>query len=722
MSQTRPDEIQSKQNKIPYYPNTKVNANLSMIRNISQSGRRILTFPAVHPCESIAPSTLLPSLITLCKAISSFQHRLSCFPCNKRNARNAIRLTHLLQPFLHEIRDCHSGLPDPATLSLSELHLTFQKLLFLLEDLSREGAKLYILMESDRVATQFRVISRSIATALDVFPFGSVEISEETKEHTLLLNVQARKGRFEFEEEDKRVVMSVVSSLTRFENQVPPDEGDLRWVIEYIGVKGWNECNKEVKFLEGEIGFKGSDEKRNKVTLLSSLVGFMSYCRCLVMEVVDCEESNKKIEGRRENRIESEIDLSLSCLNPDDFRCPISLELMSDPVTIETGHTYDRSSILKWFRSGNLTCPNTAKRLITTEMVPNLVLRKLIQQYCYANDISIPFVDLGRRNREGTTRVEPESVAAEGAMRMLASFLKGKIENGSGEEMNRGALEIRLISKTSVFNRSCLVEAGLVPLLLRLLSSMDSLTQENAAAALLNLSKCAKSRSVMVEKRGLELIVGVLKKGVKMEARQHAAAVLFYLSAEYGNLIGKEAEAIPALIRLIKDGSYRSKKNGLVAIFGLLKHAENHRRVIEGGAVPLLVGILKGSENEDLITDSLAVLATLAEKREGMFAIIEEEGLHVAVEILSCSSSRVGREHCVGLLLSLSLNGGEEVVGYLVKSPSLMGSLYSQLSEGTSRARKKASALIRILHDFYERRSSGFKISLIPQEQFIHVR
>ena len=89
-----------------------------------------------------------------------------------------------------------------------------------------------------------------MATALDVFPFGSVEISEETKEHVLLLNEQARRARLEFEQEDKRVVVSVVSGLTRFENRVPPGEGDLKWVLEYIGVKKWSECNKEVKFLE----------------------------------------------------------------------------------------------------------------------------------------------------------------------------------------------------------------------------------------------------------------------------------------------------------------------------------------------------------------------------------------------------------------------------------------------------------------------------------------
>ncbi|KAL2349391.1 hypothetical protein Fmac_003391 [Flemingia macrophylla] len=686
-----------------------------MIRNISGSGRRILTSPAIIPCENVAPSTLLRSLIALSDAVLSFRRK--SFPCNKRNATNAIRFTLLLQPFLHEIRDCDSGLPDPGTLSLSELHFAFQKLLFLLEDLSREGAKLYLSMESDRVASQFRVVSRSVATALEVFPFGSVRISEETKEHVLLLSEQARRVRFEYEEEDQRAVMSVVSGLARFERGVAPDEGDLKWVLDYIGVRGWSDCNKEVKFLEGEIGFQSLNEEKRKVGLFSSLMGFMSYCRCVVMEVVHCEESKRKNDA-------SEKSLSLSFCNSDDFRCPISLELMSDPVTIETGHTYDRSSILKWFRSGNATCPKTGKSLNSTELVPNLVLRRLIQQYCHAKGISI--VDLGRRNRDIPRTTEPGSVAAEAATKMLASFLKERIESGSGEQKNKSAFEIRIISKASIFIRSCLVEEGLVPLLLKLLSSRDSSTQENAAAALLNLSKCAKSRSMMVEKWGLEMIVGVLKNGVKIEARQHAAAVLFYLASnsEHGNLIGLEAEAIPSLIRLVKDGSDRSKKNGLVAIFGLLKHQNNHSRVLESGVVPLLVEILKSCEKEDLITDSLAILAALAEKSsEGVLEILHCGALHVGVEILSCSStSRVGKEHCVALLLSLALNGGEDVVACLVKSPSLMGSLYSQLSEGTSRASKKASAFIKVLHDFYERRPSGFKTSVIPQEHFIHVR
>ncbi|KAE9613389.1 hypothetical protein Lal_00016398 [Lupinus albus] len=692
-----------------------------MIRNINGSDRRVLTFPAVHPCEDISLSTLLSSLITLSHTISNFKCKF--FSSNKRNATKVINLVQLLQPFLQEIRENESGLlpgSGSVTLCFSELHLTFQKLRFLLEDLTREGARLRMLMESSRVASQFRVLSRSVATALDVFSFGSVEV--ELKEQVDLLMNHARKGKFEVEPNDKRAIMVVMEALTRFENQFDPNEGDVRWVLDHIGVRTWSECNKEVKFLDSEIGFEGFNEGSRKVGFLCSLMALMSYCRCLYMEVV--EEGNKKCDKVGESSIENEIGMVLSFINSDDFRCPISLELMSDPVTIETGHTYDRCSILKWFTSGNLICPKTGKRLGSIELVPNLVLRRLIQQYCYAN--SIPTADLGRKTRDISRNVQPGSLAQEEAMKMVAGSLCGMFENRVVEEKNRAAFEMRLLSKTSIFNRSCLVEAGSVPLLLKLLSTRDSSAQENAIAALLNLSKYSKSRAMIVENWGLQLIVGVLKKGLKIEARQHAAAVLFYLASndEYRKVIGEEPYAIPSLIRLIKDdsGSDRAKKNGLVALFGLLLHQpENQKRVLEADAVSLLVNIIKGCEKEELVTDSLAVLAIVAERSEGAAAILHCGALPVALEILSCSTSRVGKEHCVSLLLSLSKNGGSDVVDYLVKSSSLMGSLYSQLSEGTSRASKKSSALIRILHDFYERRSSGSKVSVIPREQFIDV-
>ncbi|EEF36983.1 Spotted leaf protein, putative [Ricinus communis] len=592
------------------------------------------------------------------------------------------------------------------------------KVRFLLEDCTREDARLFMITKSDRVASQFRAFVRAMATGLDVLPLGLIEVPSEVRELIELVIIQARKARFEVDPDDKRVMEDVISILNQFENDVIPDRSDIKKVLDYVGVQEWSDCNKEVKLLDAEIGFDYANvEKKKELALLSSLIGFLIYARCVLFDSVDTKVTRQ--QQQLPTKCSKEL---LSIINVDDFRCPISLEIMKDPVTIETGHTYDRSSILKWFRSGNPTCPKTGKRLGSIELIPNLLLKGLIQQFCIQN--GIPTAETTKsKNRDITRTVLAGSLAAEGATKMVANFLADKLENGDSEDRNKAAYEIRLLSKASIFNRSCLVEAGAILFLLKLLLSKDSLSQENAIAGLLNLSKHSKSKPVIVENGGLELIVNVLKTGLRMEARQHAAATLFYLASveEYRILIGGSTEAVQALVDLAREGNDRARKNALVALYGLLMHFGNHRRVIAAGAVPLLLTLLTTCEKEELVTDSLAVLASLAEKPDGAKAILHSGSLPQIMGVLDSSTSRAGKEQCVCLLLALCINGGTDVVAILVKSPSLMGSLYSQLSEGTSRASKKASALIRILHEFYERSSSSSKTPVIPRERFIHV-
>ncbi|TQD81346.1 hypothetical protein C1H46_033064 [Malus baccata] len=686
-----------------------------MIQRSNGSSRRILTYPAVHPCEAIAPQTLLTSLIALTRNICSFKSKF--IASNARNGREIIRQIGVVRIFLEEVRDGSLGLPASAVLSLSELHLAFQKVQFLLEDLARDDARVWMLMNSSRVASQFRVLSRAMGTALDVLPLGSVSAAVEVKEHVQLVARQARKAGYEVDPDDIRVASAVWSVLSGFEKRVLPGVGDLKRVLEFLGIRKWSKCEKQVKFLDSENGLENLSEEKRDVALLSSLKGLMCYCRCVLFDVVDGEpgrRSEAKCGGGGE---------AVGCFNLEDFRCPISLEIMADPVTVATGQSYDRCSIAKWLRADNLSCPKTGEKLKNMEVVPNLALKRLIQQHCFENGGA--FADSGHRNRDiGRARLAVAgSLALEGAMQMVAEFLNGRLAVGTVEEQNKAAYEIRLLTKTSIFNRSCLVEAGVVPHLLKLLCSADSVTQENAIASLLNISKYSKSKAVIVENGGLNLMVGVLKKGLKSEARQHAAGTLFYLASteEYRRLIGENADAIPALMALIKDGTDRARKNALVAIFGLLTHPANHRRVIAAGVVPLLVHVLTSFDSEALVMDALAILSTLAEKADGSIAILRCKALDSIVGILNSSIPRAGKEFCVSLLLALCVNGSGDVVALMAKSPSLMGTLYSQLSEGTSRASKKASSLIRVLHEFHER-SSGSISPVLPQERFIHIR
>lgn len=64
---------------------------------------------------------------------------------------------------------------------------------------------------------------------------------------------------------------------------------------------------------------------------------------------------------------------------PATFCCPISMEVMNDPVMVATGHTYDRVCIVKWLSSGRGTCPLSGQRLRHSELTPNIALRNVIQ-------------------------------------------------------------------------------------------------------------------------------------------------------------------------------------------------------------------------------------------------------------------------------------------------------------------------------------------------------
>ncbi|KAK4284585.1 hypothetical protein QN277_001396 [Acacia crassicarpa] len=77
--------------------------------------------------------------------------------------------------------------------------------------------------------------------------------------------------------------------------------------------------------------------------------------------------------------------LDLGVPIPYHFRCPISFDLMHEPVTIPTGQTYDRTSIQSWFAAGNTTCPITRAPLPDFTLIPNHTLRRLIRDWCVSN-------------------------------------------------------------------------------------------------------------------------------------------------------------------------------------------------------------------------------------------------------------------------------------------------------------------------------------------------
>ncbi|KAB2607461.1 E3 ubiquitin-protein ligase LIN-1 [Pyrus ussuriensis x Pyrus communis] len=67
---------------------------------------------------------------------------------------------------------------------------------------------------------------------------------------------------------------------------------------------------------------------------------------------------------------------------PQDFICPLNGRLFEDPVTLETGQTFERLAIKTWLDQGNRTCPVTGKALECLVLpLPNSILKRVIRSW-----------------------------------------------------------------------------------------------------------------------------------------------------------------------------------------------------------------------------------------------------------------------------------------------------------------------------------------------------
>ncbi|KZC07174.1 WD repeat, SAM and U-box domain-containing protein 1 [Dufourea novaeangliae] len=82
------------------------------------------------------------------------------------------------------------------------------------------------------------------------------------------------------------------------------------------------------------------------------------------------------------NVIETPIDDSEI---PHEFLCPITHEIMKEPVRCSDGFTYERAAINEWFLCGKYTSPMTNKFLQDTSFITNIELRNMIYTFLHGN-------------------------------------------------------------------------------------------------------------------------------------------------------------------------------------------------------------------------------------------------------------------------------------------------------------------------------------------------
>ncbi|XP_020229692.1 U-box domain-containing protein 14 [Cajanus cajan] len=586
----------------------------------------------------------------------------------KRVYGNLVRRVKLLSPLFEELKDSDESLSDEQLQSFESLLVALDSAKTLLKAVN-QGSKLYQALQRNDTADKFQKVTEKIEAVLSEIPYNKLEISEEVREQIELVHAQFKRAKAQTEFVDIQLDLDMALA----QKEKDPEPAILKRLSEKLHLKTINDLRKESTELHELLITNG--EVGDSFEMITSLLSKLRDCVLKENPEVDTSECEKLSVKHR------------SPVIPDDFRCPISLELMKDPVIVSTGQTYERSCIQKWLDAGHKTCPKTQQTLVHTALTPNYVLKSLIALWCESNGIELP-------KKQGSCRTKkcgPSSLSD--CDRNAISALLYKLMSSDIEQQRAAAGELRLLAKRNADNRVCIAEAGAIPPLVDLLSSSDPRTQEHAVTALLNLSINDSNKGTIVNAGAIPDIVDVLKNG-SMEARENAAATLFSLSVLDENKVQiGAAGAIPALIKLLCEGTPRGKKDAATAIFNLSIYQGNKARAIKAGIVAPLIQFLKDAGG-GMVDEALAILAILVNHHEGRVAIGQAEPIPTLVEVIRTGSPR-NRENAVAVLWSLCT--GDPLQLKLAKEHGAEAALQELLENGTDRAKRKAGSILELL-------------------------
>ncbi|KAK6152981.1 hypothetical protein DH2020_012620 [Rehmannia glutinosa] len=348
---------------------------------------------------------------------------------------------------------------------------------------------------------------------------------------------------------------------------------------------------------------------------------------------------------------------------PPLFKCPISLDLFKDPVTLCTGQTYDRPCIQKWLESGNLTCPVTMQKLHDSSMVPNHTLRHLIDDWLRSN-----------------TRVDTKMISFDSIKKICES------DESTLENKIQVLEKVDYLSQELPFKNSCLIKLDFFGLLLEQVFSNNAqgslrFVEKSLFVALklmpfsdlksLNILKQESKYEVFLVlfekgniciKKSLCFFVGAISSCLQTRPLCEKLGKSVVLSRQIVYLIQQKSdhEAVEAGVRALSSLSLieRNCKNLAIegAVEGLIEYLINAERSLAPMAMSTIEKLLVVESVKDVIANHAFGIKAIVKM---VFRVSEHDGSECAINslLIICSGSKNGREKAIvdGVLTQLLL-------------------------------------------------------------------
>ncbi|CAN4095493.1 unnamed protein product [Withania somnifera] len=582
----------------------------------------------------------------------------------REECHNLVERMKLLLPLFEEIRDFKGQIPESCIECLMKFKKAFSSAKKLLKT-CHCGSKIYLAIESEAVMGRFRSVYERLSQALESISYDKFGISDEEKQQAELLRVQFRRAKKRNVSQDMELTMHLMVALST-NNDRNEDSSSIERLGQKLGLCTIEDLKVEtisVRRVVKERKGRHAEETQEIICLLNKFRRFAGL---------------EEIEPLMRKAHEKSTPLAI----PNEFLCPITLEIMTNPVTVSTGQTYERENIQQLLDSNCKTCPKTGKVLEHSSLAPNYALKNLIQQWCGKNNFQLP-------QKQAPPKSESPSAEMIGKVLPLIQDL-----SSSQLEVQRNAVkEIRMLSKENPESRTSIVNQGGIQPLVQLLSYPDSRIKEHAVTALLNLSIDETNKKLISNEEPIPSIIEILKNGT-IGAKENSAAALFSLSMldENKEAIGS-LNGIPPLIELLKIGSIRGKKDAITSLFNLCLYEQNVRLATEAGIIPPLFLLLE-KKNLEMVDEALSILLLLATYQDGRQEMGKLSFIEKLVNLMRDGTPK-NKECSVAVLHRLSVHNSNHMLA------ALQYGVYEHLVEiaesGTDRGQRKAKSILQLM-------------------------
>ncbi|KAI5075476.1 hypothetical protein GOP47_0009552 [Adiantum capillus-veneris] len=277
----------------------------------------------------------------------------------------------LLLPLINEIQEYNVPLVGGAITSFEGLEHAVFKAKGLVMRCGGQSSRLYMVLRKEKFAEKFKLMTLEIESQVNSLPLGALQPTDTTQQQVFNCIAGLRSMMYDVEGEEN-VLLDTKVTLADLKEGVKVSHDRLEGLAKRFCLTLNQDVLREAALLEKERELARTEKDKHEEDYINQLL-------VLVTKIGDdlAEQKQAQVEFG-------------GIPVPADFRCPLSLELMSDPVIVASGQTYERGYIQQWLDQGNTTCPKTRQTLNHTNLIPNYTVKALIASWCEVNNVPFP--------------------------------------------------------------------------------------------------------------------------------------------------------------------------------------------------------------------------------------------------------------------------------------------------------------------------------------------